>query len=295
MLKEEVGYIGDKITDPKHITVALYQSLKKFNFEKLNKIIKLLIVDEAHWANNSINNILKEFTYTYYRFGVTATPVSKPKKSMYFNMCDQIGPVIFKVTETQAEKRVINDVDAYMFTFKCYPKQETYLKKYLFDVLLNKKRNELLCKMVQFALKKKKRKSILLLVDQYKQAEMIKQLSKKFKLPVPEIAWSKNKNLDDIKERLNNHTLPFCIATTVFGMGTDIPNLDTIILGSSRKSLTNLKQKIGRGRRRTNLTQNLLLLDIYDKIGDNDKYFERFSIMRKNFFTRKKWLKEIYE
>jgi hypothetical protein len=34
-------------------------------------------------------------------------------------------------------------------------------------------------------------------------------------------------------------------------------------------------------------------MDVYDVIGEYDKYFEGYSIKRKNFFVRKKWFKGV--
>ena len=90
---------------------------------------------------------------------------------------------------------------------------------------------------------------------------------------------------------LNNFEIPFVIASPVFGVGTNIPNVQCAIMGSARKDLSNLIQKIGRGRRRTLDKDLLLLLDVYD---NEQRYFKAYSERRKNFYKRKGWLKDIF-
>jgi len=292
----KIGLFGDGKKELKRITVMLYQSMRKIpNLVELGKYCDLIIVDECHLAIDAIEEILKNFHSTWYRYGLTATPISSARKSKWFHLTSQLGEKIITVTDKQAKKRVA-PVNAYMFKFYCEPENIDY-DLYRENVLLNEERCIFLLKMVRWAFNKKNTQSCLLLVDEYEQAKMLKRLSRKFLDTKPEIAWSKLKreDLEDIKERLNNRKLKFCIATPVFSTGTNIPNVDCVVLGSARKSITNTKQKIGRGRRKTEIKDELLLLDIYEQIGKHDKYFIKYSERRKNIYSRKKWLKEIYE
>lgn len=294
-LEEEIGLLGDKEKDLQEVTICLYQTLRRLNLSEINKIFKMIIVDEAHLAIDAIKDILENLPDIHYRFGLTGTAIMKTKKKEYYKVTSQLGPVVKKITEKQAEKRVINDVNAYMFTFKTKATYDEWQDVYRENLLLNKDRCLLLCKMVKFALKNQKKKNVLLLVDEYEQAKMIKKCAKKIDgLPEPVIAWRGVKEkLPKIKKDINNFKIPWCIATPVFSVGTDIPEIQCVTLGSVRKSISNTIQKIGRGRRRTELSQELLLLDIYDIIS-NYYTFEKYSQRRRNIYKRKGWLQNIF-
>lgn len=294
-LEEDIGLLGDNEKDLQDITICLYQTLRNLNLKIINEVFEMAIVDEAHLAIDAIKDILENLPNVHYRFGLTGTSVIKSRKQQYYKVTSQLGPVVKKITEKQADKRVINEVDAFMFTFKTKATFDEWRDVYRENILLNPHRCKLLCKMVRYALKIQKRKNVLLLVDEYKQAKMIKKMSKKFDhIPEPVIAWSGVKDqLPSIKRKLNNYKIKWCIATPVFSVGTDIPEVQSVVLGSARKSISNTIQKIGRGRRKTDKSQDLLLLDIYD-IVSNYKNFEKYSIRRKNIYKRKGWLQNIF-
>lgn len=303
-LEVNIGLIGDKVCLVEDITVCLYQSLRlmmqknKLLFKKLTEETRLIIWDEAHLASKAIQECLSPFTNTYYRFGLTATPKLKYKKQMYFEITGQLGPVVMKITEKQAEERVVNNIKCIMWKFYDEPTQDKYMDRYREDILLNKRRCKLLLEMVQYAFRKEGRFNCLLLVDEYKQAEKILQLSHMFfDIPTPTIVWSglDTEQTEEVKRKLNSGELEFVIATPKFSVGTDIPEIETIVLGSARKSIDNLAQKIGRGRRKTKGKKELLLMDCYDILGEDDKFFEKYSIKRMKFYERKKWFKGVTE
>lgn len=302
-LEINIGLIGDKVCLIDDITVCLYQSLRniiqknKLLFKKLTEETRLVIWDEAHLASKAIQECLSPFTNTYYRFGLTATPKLKYKKQMYFEITGQLGPVVMKITEKQAEKRVVSDIKCIMWKFYDEPTQDKYMKKYRKDILLNKRRCKLLCEMVQYSFQTEKRFSCLLLVDEFEQAKLIAKYAPLFDIPEPVIVWSglTTDETQEIKEALNSTELPFIIATPKFSVGTDIPEVETIVLGSARKSIDNLAQKIGRGRRKTKGKRELLLMDCYDVLGEDDRFFEKYSIIRMKFYERKKWFKGVTE
>lgn len=289
-LKIPVGFIGDSVFDRKRITVALYQSLK----EKLLKTgefnnVELIIQDEAHLAITKISSIIQTyFNHVWYRFGLTATPVNKETDpANFYKMVSQIGEPFIQITDKQAEKRVINKVEAYVFKFKGRITKYDYKSQYRFDILLNRERCKHLCKMVNFAFEKKKVKNVLLLVDEYQQALKIVSCARSMKMDItPTLAWRETNNTEIINN-INNGKIKWCIATPVFSVGTDIPEIECVCLGSARKSLSNTIQKIGRGRRKTDTKDKMILLDVYDEY--NDKFFDTYSKTRLDFYKSKEW------
>jgi ATP-dependent helicase IRC3 len=262
------------------------------DLKELGKHCDISIIDEAHLAINAIEDILKNFHSTWYRYGLTATSISSARKSKWFHLTGQLGEKVITVTDKQSNKRV-TDIDAFMFPFIGKSTSDEYSESYRPDVILNENRNKLISKMTAWAFKEKKVNNVLILVDEYKQSQAIKKFLKDQKI-YSEIASSKisSEKLEDMKKRFCNKELNVIIATTTFSVGTNLPETECILLGSARKSNTNTLQKIGRGRRKITNKEILLLLDIYDKIGNKDRYFQKFSEKRLSLYKRKKWFRE---
>lgn len=296
-LGRDIGLLGIGERDLKRVSVCLYQTLNNIELSILNDNIDLILVDECHLALDAIAKILSQLDKVWYRFGLTGTVVPKYKHKEWFTVTSQLGEVISKTSEKQARKRVVSDVEAYMFYFYDTPEYSKYFDIYRQDVLRNERRCNTLLDMVQFGFKEKGKKNCLLLVDEFEQAQIIKELAEERftdKKMHPVLAWSKEDN-ESIKQRFIDGKIPFCIATPVFSVGTDIPNIEHICLGSARKSRSNLRQKIGRGRRKIDGKDSLLITDIYDQIGLDDKFFAAYSASRKSFYKGKKWYKGTYK
>lgn len=297
-LQEPIGMVGDNIFKKEKITVGLYQSLRKYHKEFHN--IKLAIVDEGHEVNNSIFDTLKSMTNTWYRFGLTGTSISKANKGKWFQVTAQIGPVIKKITDKQAINRVV-PVEAYMFTFEKKSEIKNFQELYR-SILLDEDRCELIADILDFCFTDKKTSSCLILVDEYKQAQIIDQkIRTKFSINETDVklCWSKTPFHEQLQaiDDLSEGKLPIIIATPVFGVGTNIKGVESVINGSIRKSPVNVIQKIGRGRRRIDGKDALIYCDIYDQIFDKKgkpTSINKISERRKNLYKFKKWLKEIY-
>lgn len=293
LLSIPIGMLSGKEKSIEQVTIGLYQTVRNLNLKKINNDIKLIIVDEAHSSKCvSIQNILQELKDVWYRFGLSATLFPRSNKKNWFAVTSQLGEVIIKISDEEAIERVV-PVEAYMVKFKTMTKRLNFQDTYRYDVLLNKERIIELLNLVEYALDEVD--NCLLLVDEYEQAKAIKEYAEyyfdeKYDYLHPEIAWSGVKNLDDIANRLNSGKLKFVIATPVWKVGTNIPNVQSIILGSARKSPIDTIQKVGRGRRRVEGKDKLLLFDIYDIVYGNNK-FEEFSKARMRIYKSKRWFK----
>ena len=174
---ETIGRIGEGICDVQQITVALYQSLSKFDLSEYSKILELIIWDECHIAGNSIEKIFTQLPNTYLRYGLTATMrIEKEDKEKYFQMIGGIGPKISNVSDKECEARV-TDVEVYMLEYHCYhPIGTTYQTSFRNNILLSKERNKekLILSAKKMALDVGK--TALILVDEIAQ---ITELTKK--------------------------------------------------------------------------------------------------------------------
>jgi len=288
----KVGQVGNGIVQMDHITVALYQSLDKIKFSKNE--IKLVIIDEVHRINDTIINFLNRSGSTiWYRFGLTATPQkidNNPCKAL--EMYGFVGPIVKTVEDDQVESRVI-PAKVYMFKFiNGYPRGVNFHKSYKYDILLNETRNKLFLKAVKkFALDQGK--NALILLDEVEHLKMIEKLAIQMGLK-PGVAHGKQKKMHNeiVKQDLNNGRINLVIATQVFGMGTNIPNLDCVAIASSRKSEIDTLQKIGRGRRRTANKRELIVIDSIDQLNSREFYhqhFYKYSLKRMAIYREKGW------
>lgn len=287
-----VGLIGDSVYDQRDITICLFQSLNKYTVARSN--LKLILQDEAHLINNTIIDFLSKYCKNiHYRYSVTATPHRfKGNFKKTFQMMGCFGDILCEVTDTETSKRVL-PVKAHMVSFYCHsPKGDSYNSILREDILLSKIRNTKLLKAADH-LALKNGKTVLVLVDETRQAERIEKIALSMGLD-PHIVHGKMDGsiIESIKNKLDERKINLCIATKVFSVGTDIPNVDCVVLASARKSEIDTLQKIGRGRRRVGTIPYLILIDSIDKVRGNKKYHQYFygySLERMNIYKEKEW------
>ena len=284
-----IGEMGDGKKTMGDITISLFQTLRDINLNKSKA--QLVIVDEAHRISNSHLKILSKLRWANYRYGVTATPHEEKHFEKWARMIGCIGPIIYEAQETEVKVRVV-PVEIYMVHFHTTKKHAPYQKCLREDVLFNTKRNKKLLTAAK-ALSLDRDKNCLFLIDEVQQGIRIAKLADQMGLQY-EFAHgnnSKDKN-EQIKENLNNGITKLVIATQVFGLGTDIPNVDCVVLGSVRKSYIDTIQKIGRGRRRTKDKNKLIVIDSIDRVTGRNKfceYFYGYSMERINHYKSKNW------
>jgi superfamily II DNA or RNA helicase len=283
-----VGKVGDGCKELGHITIALFQSLKKLRV----KGCQLVIIDECHRMNASIDKILRKLPDAHYRYGLTATPRLKKEFAKWALMIGNIGPIICEISDQQAINRV-TDVEVNLLRFICNrPMGGSYQEVLRNDVLFSKTR----CKKMLTAAKQVSLNSggnCLILLDETKQGNIMMEVAERMGLN-PLFAHGKNKGdtNDRIKSKLNNRQIQLVIATSVFGIGTDIPNIDCVGIASARKSYIDTVQKIGRGRRRVEGKDKLKVIDFIDNVKGKytfHKHFYKHSIERLNTYKKKEW------
>ena len=294
----EVGAVGDDICTIGHITIAMYQSLVKFDLKKLNNMVEMIVVDEVHRMNASVMSILKRMDKCHIRFGLTATEHDRETDfEKWGNTVGYIGTLIKEITDEEADARIV-PCHVYMINHYCHdPIGTDYDSVFHNDVLFSEVRIRKMLRAAKIFIDRGF--NCLFLLHEIGQAERAKKIALELGLS-PYVAHSKNdkKYNDALKERLNNRQINFVIATQVFGTGTNIPNIDVVVLGSLRKSLIETLQNIGRGRRRTKDKQFLIVIDANDKVRNNmDKrknffsYFEQYSKKRIKLYEKKGWFK----
>lgn len=283
-----VGKVGDGHKEMAHITIALFQSLKKLRV----KGCQLVIVDECHRMNNSIDKILRKLPDAHYRYGLTATPQLEKDFAKWALMIGNIGPIIYEVSDQQAISRV-TDVQINLLRYICNrPTGGSYQEVLRNDVLFSTERCTKMLKAAK-QLSLNKGGNCLILLDETKQGNIMMDVAEDMGLK-PMFAHGKNKGdtNDRIKNMLNDRQVQLVIATSVFGIGTDIPNIDCVGIASARKSYIDTIQKIGRGRRRVEGKNTLKVIDFVDNVRGKAKFNKHFyahSIERLNTYKEKEW------
>jgi ATP-dependent helicase IRC3 len=288
--EDTVGRIGQGIQNPKHITVCMYQSIKNY---KSARGLQMVLVDEAHLMNNTIIKFLNEkCKRVYYRYGVTATPHKEENEfAKAMNMIGYLGPVICEVNDQEVSTRVL-PVEVNLISYYCgKPKGKNYQEVMRNDILLSQVRNIKLLKAV-YDEALSKGKTALFLLDETRQGEIVAKIAFKMDIKCTFVHGGISKGkINKVIKDLNNRKIKFVVATKVFSTGTDIPNIDCVVLGSCRKSEIDTLQKIGRGRRRTESQDKLILIDSMDRIRGKkfNQYFYNYSIERLNIYKEKGW------
>ena len=284
-----IGQMGDGKRSMGDITISLFQTLRDINLKKSKA--QLVIVDEAHRISASHIKILSKLRWANYRYGLTATPHDRRDFEKWAKMVGCLGPIIYEAQETEVSARVV-PVEIHMIHFHTSKKHNPYAKCLREDVLFNKTRNKKLLNAANI-LSLNEGGNCLFLIDEVQQGKKIIKVADQMGLNYEFAHGNNSKDINEkIKENLNNGTTKLVIATQVFGLGTNIPNVDCVVLGSVRKSYIDTIQKIGRGRRRVSGKNKLIVIDSIDRVSGRARfceYFYGYSMERINHYKSKKW------
>lgn len=290
-----VGVIGNGQNTVGQITVGLFQSLNKLDLRNYNKHIEAVVVDEAHLINNSINNILKQLNNGFYRYGFTATPPRKNEEiEKWLNVTGAIGPVICEITDEECHARV-TDVEVHtLVNMVTNPTGKKYQECYRNSILLSKTRCE---KIIDQANKffLSKNKTCLILLDEVKQANLLQKTAKEMGIKLAVVCGqNENERNEQLKALLESGKEKFICATKCWNLGFSVYNIHGIVLASARKSYSSVIQGIGRGRRRKEGKDKVVVIDVMDiVIGEKrfHSYFKQYGETRIGWYKEKGWWK----
>jgi len=289
---KKVGALGDNIREVEHVTVALYQTLVRYELDKVNKMFDMVIVDEVHTGQcESYQIIMNQLTDIYYRYGFTAT--MKLKQPDRYIIQGIFGKPIAIVPESAAEKRVTK-VNLYMLKFADdFKDGHSYTDRARFNIWQNDSRNSLVAEAVQHVISKGM--NCLILTEKMAQAAAINKTLHMRGVLAP-IVW--NKTPEDEKFALLNDldrkNIMCIIGTPTISVGVDIPNIEFLFIASEIKHWLPLTQRIGRGRRKTESKKVLYAADIFNAFnGDYRGTFRAQSFNKRKVYKRKGWLKGV--
>ena len=266
--------------------IGIIQS--RFDDNDWLKYVDLLIVDECHKIShgNKISKIVQKIK-TQNKFGFTGTlPEDQLNK---WSIIGKLGPVIYEKSsyELRLEDHLAN-VNVKILNLN-YSKPIHYVthnryREELDFVYESEDRNNFLTKLCE-----KLPNNILVLVNHIKHGEILQEFLEKVKNKQVyfirgEVAVEER---DEIKKIMETHDNVVCIAiSAIFSTGVNIKNLHNIIFAAGGKSFIRTVQSIGRGLRKHETKEKLIIMDICDNL----PYGKRHCEKRKTIYDKEKIL-----
>lgn len=260
---------GIEIAKPtKQITVSTMQSFIKLDPKHYLDYYDLILIDEAHHVQgiDSTYKIILSQTLAPIRLGFTATVRTNPEAVLVSE--GLLGPVIGKTTITEAaELNILAKPKIKFIKAKCSMDildLRKYQDVYNFGIIENPLRNRQIAKIVEEFYQGGR--SILIFVTQIHHGELIAdEIYKHLNIKVPFVQGEMPQpERSKIQKALIQKKLKICIATTSWMEGVNIQNLDVVILTSAGKSEIQTLQRIGRGLRKTDDKDNVIIVDFLD-------------------------------
>lgn len=260
------------------ITVASIQSLKKYLPQLktyLNTYFQVVFVDECHnVSNNSYLEVLNQCN-AYYRFGLSGTPLDRTDNSNLY-IVGAFGPVIYKVSSSELiedgflvkpkiffipSERYSGEMLTYEFE-KCSKWQDVYYN----GIVTNRFRNELITQMVEHLLTDWGRKNVLVLIREIEHGRILQEkFEKDLMISVPFVHGGTNKTeLQSYLKQFRRGRIPILIASTILDEGIDLPNISSIVLACGGESTIRSTQRIGRGIRKSEGKDDVIIIDFFD-------------------------------
>jgi len=284
-LGEEIGLYGAGIKQLNKITVASIQSLySNLNTEEVQFLLKncsLIIVDEAHHISTNTYKKVLEQSDAYFRYGLSGTPLDREDDgSLYV-----IGILGNKVIEVGSKElveqgylsqpivrlveffsKLENEEGEELWSFDPEIRGASWNKLYELGITHNKKRNKLICECTKRLLLENKKRIMIIVKEVEHGKELQKVMEEELRHRVP-LVWSKSNGQKDKLElsKFEQGILNVIIASPIFDEGVDIPAIDAIIIAGGGKSYIKSVQRVGRGMRKYEGKENLIVVDFIDK------------------------------
>jgi superfamily II DNA or RNA helicase len=258
---EALGMLGDghRVLN-KRITVAMFQTVYKaiVATPRDPAIVEFLkrqqgmMVDEVHVVPASTFwKVTHALPNAYYRYGFSGTPFARSdSKSIY--VIAAIGPTIHRVTATELiDKGLLAKPNIRLVPVQHKPPASTkgsptWQAVYKSAVVCNDARNATLTQIATIA-----DKPTLLFVKALEHGRILEKLIRARGLRV-EFVWGEHitpQRWAAIR-RLVHGDVDVLICNVIFQVGVDIPELQSVIIGSGGKSAIMVLQNTGRGTRR---------------------------------------------
>jgi len=249
------------------ITIATIQSFAKIPKDDYCEYFDIVIVDEAHRVSsfdgqyaNVLGNILAPV-----RLGFTATLPTTTKAKLALE--GFLGKLLSEQTINEATEKEIISVPKIKLIKSAYRQKvrnkSKYVDVYQAGIVSNLSRNKQIVEVVKAH--KEKGETTLIFVNKIKHGDNLKELFLKDNIRVPFVKGDMpNDKREIIKTSLKRKKRKIVIATIAWQQGVDIPSLDVVFNAGGGKDELGVLQLIGRGLRRTDDKESVIIYDFFD-------------------------------
>ena len=292
--KQEITQIqGGKSKEPiTDFTCSTWQSIYKMPEEYFNQF-ECIIVDEVHLATaNSLKGIMEKATRVKYRVGLTGT-LDGTKCSKI--QLESLFGVVKKVTTSKEliEDGTLSDIEIKSMILqhkKPKPMPRLYQDEIKF-IIEDTSRNRFVQNLALSL-----EGITLVLFDRIDHGKMLHENIKK------KADWDVHLVYGDVDAEVREGIRKYCETATKttlvcsFGTtstGVNIPRINNIIFAHPSKSQIRVLQSIGRGLRKTEDKEKMILFDIVDNLNDKNyaiqHYKQRYQYYKKEKFKLKSY------
>jgi superfamily II DNA or RNA helicase len=264
-----------------HITIAMIQSLATIDAaHEIFKSFGIIIIDECHHVPAKTFRQVVQIFYSYYMYGLTATPVRKnnDEKLIFIHIGDVIQEVKFPLENNSSAKKIsiiIRETDLLVpFDYK------TDKTEILSQILIHdSERNRLIIDDIKTEANTGKK--VLVLTERKAHIEVLYQYLKN-KYEVITISGEDSESTRKVKfKQIKEGHFQILISTGQFlGEGTDLDNLECLILAYPFAFEGKLIQYMGR-MQRTEVTPI-----IYDYRDIHIDYLEKQFRQRNRYYKK---------
>jgi len=234
----------------------------------------LVLFDEAHFlATDSLQSIFKISKSARFIFGASATPWREDGADLLLeSVC---GPVIFDLPSSELIRQgwLVRPNIVMMRPSAIKTSSRNYRQIYGQAITNNDERNNMIIESARM-LAAQGRKTLILvrhLSHGRFLADNLKDISAQF---VHGDVDSQQRN--DLVKDLVTGRVGCLVASSVFDVGVDLPELDALIMAAGGKSSSRTLQRIGRALRPHKDKKNAIIVDFIDDV----KYLKKHSVIR---------------
>ncbi len=265
VLGEEVGVVGKGLFEPKRITCATIQTLHKYRddprFLAWFKRVDVMVIDEVHVALNRRNLDVVELANPKAVFGLTAT-LQMEKIDVRMRAIELCGPPIFRYTILEGQRdNILSGGKVLSIPFESLWQ---FGGDYQAAVVCNVRRNRLIQSVVEQGVQAGR--IVATMVERRQHLSILHEQLRHINHRVLSglVPADERKR---IIQQMRSGQLPLLLASRVFFKGVDVPNLDMIVDATGAPNENGAIQRFGRGVRKAEGKQDLVYVDITDKIG----------------------------
>jgi len=292
-LDQEVGVIGDGRCEPNNITVAMVQSLyaNRNGSDDIFRAFPVVFGDELHHLSSyTWYDVFSRITAPY-RFGTSGTPELSGKGKMLQAMT---GDIFYEVQSKELIEKgylaapVVKMVDYPVTMLQGYSWQEVYGEAIVWNDVRNKAIVDATVSVVTA-----QNRTALVLVKEIVHGETLRYLFEQKGMRAKFVQGRDNSTTRrEVTDALRDENLNVVVATAIFDEGVDVPSVGSIVLAAGGKSKRQTLQRIGRGMRKTQTKDEVIVLDFEDA---GHRWMVRHCMARKAVYAKEGWRVEKFQ